>query len=200
MNQPNLIYTLISGLEMCPIVYEHNPKLDMNGHKLPCVYCQMQYIHLNIFNIEFTGQGKYYVCEYAIKKLKKHLEFFTDLYNRNESSIPPQYTIVEENDQQDENRLICPICIGFVTTSNKSYTNSCDQSGDQIIITPCFHCFHASCLNRWIEDTVGDKYKTCPICRGDTLRDPDKFTVIEINKSSSQLENTINKLTSGKGC
>ena len=181
----------------------------------------MKYHHLNIFPAEYLRrEGTYYVCQYAINELKKSLKFFTDLYNSGRSLTPPQYTIddvgVDYNlrrvtDSQISDRqkiskqqhnefgqimnqfqtkeesigLTCSICLGSVTISN--------SSNDQIVITPCCHYFHKSCLFYWIEDTIGNIYKTYPVCRSDSVMNPEQFTIIEIKKASTELENAIKK-------
>lgn len=42
----------------------------------------------------------------------------------------------------------CPICMSMISVK------------DQYMITPCKHCFHESCLSRWMEEEM-----VCPICR-----------------------------------
>merc|ERR1711939_631605 len=49
----------------------------------------------------------------------------------------------------------CPICL-------QQFTCQDDGPFSEIVLTPCFHVFHACCLGEWLQKNQG-----CPSCRWD---------------------------------
>lgn len=60
---------------------------------------------------------------------------------------------IQYNNQYDykkKENIECQICYEFI------------NNNDDIIITPCFHCFHRRCLEKWMSIKLN-----CPLCRKD---------------------------------
>lgn len=53
----------------------------------------------------------------------------------------------------------CPICISEIC--------ACKGKRKLVKETPCGHCFHPTCLNRWLR-----KHDTCPMCRTTLVEKP----------------------------
>lgn len=58
-----------------------------------------------------------------------------------------KYFPIESNDTE---LTQCPICL-------------CDyESGDDVRTLPCFHYFHVSCIDSWL-----NQHSVCPLCKND---------------------------------
>lgn len=57
----------------------------------------------------------------------------------------------------------CPICMTEVNKKGESM-----RLAQNLSILSCGHCFHNSCINKWIAKERESKKAPCPICMGPT--------------------------------
>ena len=206
-------YILIHGLEKCPTRYEVNEmhrngmQPIYNGHHLPCNICREV-----VWGMSMTRNaliGDLYVCKFAYNWMKErfgqnippHIEFdegnpFQYLQSRERGQIldkeGSEYRKIRSDFQTGVDKLTgglsCSICMTPVSLS----VESSHGEPDKIVLTPCCHYFHHSCLVEWIQNTTGSQHRTCPICRSDSVMNPEQYTLIEIKKADTELIDAVN--------
>lgn len=92
---------------------------------------------------------------------KKYIEVARPLTNNQTPET------VSESDKEAVGNMIqqqsiseCSICQDSIDTTIESYCSG----RSNLVITPCGHVFHASCLHEWLENN-----NTCPLCRHELL-------------------------------
>lgn len=213
-------YILMNGLDKCPNRQEMRdmsmahiePVFD--GHTIPCNLCKDLVWGITLTRGSFSGNV--YVCKFAYDYQKNRYgdnippgiafseSAVTDVVQHEQVKDRGLVTSEQQRELADTRNsfqtetdnlsggLTCSICMSTVLLS----AGSSDGPGgliDKIAITPCCHYFHHSCIVRWLQDARTNENKKCPVCRADSLNDPDQFVQIEVKKASADLVGAVNR-------
>ena len=94
-----------------------------------------------------------YNTQFKLSKEKKKTKLFLKDYCKQAHDLKRFIFLKHKYIDKDEKYDVCTICLNSIL--NKQL----------IIITPCQHIFHSSCLSNMIQEFRGNYWYKCPNCR-----------------------------------